>query len=80
MELKKLGDFDSVNIFTWEVAGAEETHEGACEAQTRPSGTGPSLGRATQARSLVERRLASVFLCTTLSRTKTSAIFFLEFF
>jgi hypothetical protein len=42
-------------------------------------GTAHQAGRATMARLALERRLGSVFLCTPSSRTKTDAIFFLEY-
>jgi hypothetical protein len=66
MELKKLRNFYSVNIFTREVAGAEETHEGPCEAQTRPGGAGPSLvvpPRPVPSSSVALRQSFYVQLC-----------------
>jgi hypothetical protein len=55
------------------------THVRGHEAKTRHGGMGPSMGRATNARFLVEHRVLSAFLCMSLSWTKTYAIFFLEF-
>jgi hypothetical protein len=73
---QKLWDFYSVNIFAREASEAQETHEGAHEARTRPGGTDPILVHSTLACFLVERRLTSHFLWLTPSRTKTYAIFF----
>ena len=71
MELKKDGDFSGVNIFARGSPGALESHEGAHEARMSTGGAAYPPGRATQAHSLVERRLGSVFLCISPSRKKT---------
>jgi hypothetical protein len=78
-ELKKLGDFNNVNILSWEAAGALEPHEGSHDAKTGMGGVTHLPGRATRDRLAIKRRLGFVFLCMPPSWKKSYAIFFLEF-
>ena len=76
---QKGGDFSGVNIFCMRSSWSTWITQGGPWGPNEAWWRGPPPDRATRARSLVERRLGSVFLCMTPSQKKTYAIFYLEF-
>jgi hypothetical protein len=62
MDLNLIGDFYNINILSREAPGEVVAHETSHEARTRPGCAATLAGRATQARSALGGRLASVFL------------------